>query len=244
MTRIGFVHLNSCGGCLFSLLANPVFPDVLKSADICSFPLVSELNDVEAADVVVVEGCVTCESEEKLIRQLYTAGTKIIPLGTCATLGGIMSQSERMQSNPVGKYIDISTYLPGCPPPQSLIGSLLLSLVHGTKFSLPRKSVCAECVYTMDQDFSNEITSINPPETPRSCFIREGVLCLGPVTMGGCGAKCVRVGAPCDGCFGSLERSMPAALANLLSVLKTSPELQGLAALAVRYQKPVLRQEK
>jgi coenzyme F420-reducing hydrogenase gamma subunit len=244
MTRIGFVQLNSCGGCLFSLLANPVFLDVLKSTDICYFPLVSELNSLEAADVVVVEGCVTCESEEKLIRQLYTAGAKIIPLGTCATLGGIMSQAERMQTNPVGKYVDTYTHLPGCPPPQSLIGSLLLSLVHGTEFSLPRKSVCAECVYTMDQDFSNEIRYINSTGTPRSCFIREGVLCLGPITMGGCGAKCVRVGSPCDGCFGSLERSVPAALANLFSVLKISPELRGQTALAVRYQKPTLRVEK
>jgi coenzyme F420-reducing hydrogenase gamma subunit len=244
MMRIGFVQLNSCGGCLLSLLANPVFPDVLKSADICHFPLVSELNALEDADVVVVEGCVTSENEEKLIRQLYTAGAKIIPLGTCATLGGIMSQAEGMQSNPVGKYVDIDTHLPGCPPPQSLIGSLLLSLVQGTEFSLPRKSVCAECVYTNDQDFSNEIRYINPRGTPRSCFIREGVICLGPVTMGGCGAKCVRVGSPCDGCFGSLERSMPAALANLFSVLTISPDLQGQAALAGRYQKPTLREEK
>ena len=244
MTRIGFVQLNSCGGCLFSVLANPVFLDVLKSAEICHFPLVSELNALEKADVVVVEGCVTCESEEKLIRQIYTAGATIIPLGTCATHGGIMSQAEHMQSNPIGKYVDIDTQLPGCPPPQSLIGSLLLSLVHGTEFSLPKKSVCAECAYTMDQDFSNEIRYTNPPKTPRSCFIREGVLCLGPVTMGGCGAKCVRVGSPCDGCFGSLERNMPAALANLISVLKISPELQGQAALASRYQKPTLRLEK
>ncbi len=244
MTRIGFVQLNSCGGCFFSLLANPVFPDVVKSADICYFPLVSDQNNLEAADTVVVEGCVTNESEEKLIRHLYTAGAKIIPLGTCATLGGIMSQSKRMQSNPVGKYVDVDTHLPGCPPPQSLIGALLLSLVHGTEFVLPKKSVCAECAYTMDQDFSNEITHINPTSPPRSCFIREGVLCLGPATMGGCGAKCVRAGSPCDGCFGSLERSMPAALANLFSVLKISPALRGQAALAVRYQKPTLRDRK
>ena len=244
MTRIGFVQLNSCGGCLFSTIANPVFNDVLKSAEICYLPLISELNTLEKADVVVVEGCVTCESEEKLIRHLFTAGATIIPLGTCATHGGIMSRAKHMQSDPIGKYVDIDTCLPGCPPPQSLIGSLLLSLVHGTEFSLPKKSVCAECVYTMDQDFSNEIKYINSPGTPRSCFFREGVLCLGPITLSGCGAKCVRVGTPCDGCFGSLERNMPAALANLISVLKISPELQGKAALAGRYQKPTLRREK
>lgn len=240
MTRLGFVQLNSCGGCLFSLLANPVFPDTVKSADICYFPVISDQNSLERADIVFVEGCVTSEKEASLLRQLYTDGVKIIALGTCAVLGGVMSQSKNMQVHPVGKYVDLHALLPGCPPPQYLMGNLLLSAIQGTEFILPEKNVCAECPYKMDQDYSAEIKHVNPPKAPKSCFIREGVLCLGPITRAGCEARCVLLGTPCDGCFGSPERSMPAVIANLFSVLKISPEIRNQAFLALRYQKPEL----
>ncbi|MFW9862792.1 MAG: hypothetical protein ACFFET_10945 [Candidatus Thorarchaeota archaeon] len=240
MTRLAFVQLNSCSGCLFSLLANPVFPDIIKSADICYFPIISDQNSVKRAEIAFVEGCVTSESEANLIRQLYTDGAKIVALGTCAVLGGIMSQSENMQVCPVGKYVDLHALLPGCPPPQYLTGNLLLSAIQGTDFILPEKNVCAECPYTLDQDYSTEINCINPPRPPKSCFIREGVLCLGPITRAGCEARCLMAGTPCDGCFGTLKRSMPAAIANFFSVLKISPKIRKLAALALRYQKPEL----
>lgn len=240
MTRLAFVQLNSCGGCLFSLLANPVFPDIMKSADICYFPIISDQNSVKRAEIAFVEGCVASESEANLLRQLYTDGAKIVALGTCAVLGGIMSQSKNMQVYPVGKYVDLHALLPGCPPPQYLMGNLLLSAIQGTDFILPEKNVCAECPYTMDQDYSTEINSINPPRPPKSCFIREGVLCLGPITRAGCEARCLMAGTPCDGCFGTLKRSMPAAIANFFSVLKISPKIRKLAGLALRYQKPEL----
>ncbi|MFW9788674.1 MAG: hypothetical protein ACFFE1_13425 [Candidatus Thorarchaeota archaeon] len=240
MTRIAFLQFNSCGGCLLSLLANPVFLDVLKSEDICYFPLISERNTLEEANIVVVEGCATSESDVKLILQLYTAGAKIISLGTCATLGGIMSQSDKMETYPVEKFVNTHAQLPGCPPPQKLIGALLLSMTQGTEFLLPEKNVCSECPYTLDQDYSTEITHTNPVRSPKSCFLREGVLCLGLITRAGCGAKCVQVGSPCDGCFGSSGRSIPAAIANLFSVLKITPEIRNQVALAIRYQKPRL----
>ncbi|MFW9966129.1 MAG: hypothetical protein ACFFEA_03175 [Candidatus Thorarchaeota archaeon] len=225
---------------MFSLLANPVFPDIIKAADICYFPFISEQNSVKRAKVAFVEGCVTSESEANLLRQLYTDGAKIIALGTCAVLGGVMSQSENMQAYPVDKYVDLHALLPGCPPPQYLMGKLLLSAIQGTEFILPEKNVCAECPYTLDQDYSTEINHINPPRPPKSCLIREGVLCLGPITRSGCGAMCVMVGTPCDGCFGSLERSIPAAIANFLSILKVNSEICDQISLALRYQKPKL----
>ncbi|MFW9806985.1 MAG: hypothetical protein ACFFFK_09685 [Candidatus Thorarchaeota archaeon] len=240
MTRIAFLQFNSCGGCLLSLLANPVLLDVLKSEDICYFPMISERNTLEEADFVVIEGCAIHESDTKLILQLYTAGAKIVSLGTCATLGGIMSQSSKMQSYPVENYVDTYAQLPGCPPPQKLIGALLLSMIQGTEFSLPEKNVCSECPYTQDQDYSTEIAHTDPVSIPKSCFLREGVLCLGLITRAGCGAKCVQVGAPCDGCFGSSGRSLPAAIANLFSILKITPEIRNKVALATRYQKPRL----
>ena len=34
------------------------------------------------------------------------------------------------------------------------------------------------------------------------CLIEQGYICLGPVTKAGCGGLCMRVNAPCTGCYG------------------------------------------
>jgi len=241
MTKIGFLQLNSCSGCFFSVLGSPVFPDLLNSTDIRIFRLISEIQDDQQLDVLIVEGGVTHDEEAATLRRFWTQGTKIIALGSCAVLGGVMSGSENMTIAPIEKYVDPDIILPGCPPPQRLIGNLLLSTIDGTAFKLSDKNVCAECPFDQDQTYEVKITSLHPKAPPKSCFLREGVLCLGPITRAGCEAQCIKGGAPCDGCFGSPERNLPAAIANLFSILKVTPEIRKYAALAFRFQKPELR---
>lgn len=240
MTRIGFAQLSSCSGCMFAVLGNAVFPDLIKNNEVKLFRLISDVQVTEKLEILFVEGGVSSENEADFLRKIYASGTKIIALGTCAVLGGVMSQSKNMNVSPITKFIEVHAFLPGCPPPQRLLGNLLLTALEGLGFQLPEKNVCAECPYTLDQDYSTHVKFLQPQRPVKCCFFREGVLCLGPITRAGCEAHCIKNGAPCDGCFGSLERDMASAIANLFSVMKVSPELREYAELAFRYQKSEL----
>jgi len=240
--RIGFLQLNSCSGCLFSVIGCAVFPDFLKAVDIRFFPLISDARSAEHLDVVFVEGGVSRDEERDTLRQLQTNGAKLVALGSCACLGGVMSYSSNVRVDPIGKFVDVHLALPGCPPSSHLIGSLLLSSITGTEFKLPEKNVCAECpLASKEQNFSKEVRYLQPSAPPKDCFLHKGVLCLGPITRAGCEARCIVGGAPCDGCNGSFDRDLPSAIANLFSTLKVSSAIREYRALPFRYQKPELR---
>lgn len=241
MKKIGFLQLNSCSGCMFAIIGSAIFPDLLKSVDIQFFRLISDIQSEDNLDVVFVEGGVTCDEEVKLLRKLWTEGSKIITIGSCAVLGGIMSRSPNMHVDPVNKFVDPHLALSGCPPPQQLLGNLIMSAIDDGEFQLPEKNVCGECPFSQDQKYDVEITSLHAQHPPKSCFLCEGILCLGPITRGGCNARCIRGGTPCDGCLGALDRNLPSALANFFSVLKVNDSIREYDAVAFRYQKPELK---
>ncbi len=63
---------------------------------------------------------------------------------------------------------------------------------------------------------------------PNLCLMEQGIVCMGPATRSGCGAKCVKAGVPCRGCYGmpSNVRDQGAKMASAIASIidSTNPE--------------------
>lgn len=109
------------------------------------------------------------------------------------------------------QVVAVEYFVPGCPPPVDLILKVVDALATG---SLPppgsviaaEKTLCDECPRNKEE---KKITKIYRPHEiipdPEKCLLEQGIICLGPATRGGCGARCILANMPCRGCFGPPE---------------------------------------
>jgi len=115
------------------------------------------------------------------------------------------------------QLVEVDYFIPGCPPPMQLIEGLIPLMKDvlggaqlpkkGTVFG-SAKTLCDECPLKRENKMISKIVSptITANIDPERCLLEQGILCMGPVTRGSCGAKCINVLMPCRGCMGpSLE---------------------------------------
>lgn len=108
----------------------------------------------------------------------------------------------------LAQTVPVEYFVPGCPPPVDLIMTLVNAFASGT---LPApgaviasdKTLCDECKRKKTE---KKITRIYRPHEiipdPERCLLEQGIICCGPATRGGCGARCIEANMPCRGCFG------------------------------------------
>ena len=114
------------------------------------------------------------------------------------------------------QVIPVDYYIPGCAPTPNIVKGALDAVISG---NLPpkgmvlarQKALCAECDLNATKpdegmkikDFRrhHDLKDIDP----NVCLLTQGMVCLGPVTRGGCGALCTKASMPCTGCFGPVD---------------------------------------
>lgn len=126
--------------------------------------------------------------------------------------GGGYSAAESGLLRRAGKlddFVKVDYYLPGCPPPVTVLDNLARELRGEPLEAAPKAVLCGECPRKPAKGLSEGLR-ICPtgPESPEHCFLSQGVLCLGFVTRGGCGGACTSGGLPCWGCRGPSETAM------------------------------------
>jgi F420-non-reducing hydrogenase small subunit len=137
---------------------------------------------------------------------------------------------DRVRS--LGQTVTVDSFVPGCPPEGDQVEAVIdIILGKGALTRLPRvmgageKALCEECPLTRN---GTRITATRRPQEmvpqPGVCLLEQGLLCMGPATRNGCGAKCPRHNMACLGCYGPLPgvadggADMLAAVASIMDI--------------------------
>jgi F420-non-reducing hydrogenase small subunit len=186
------------------------------------------------------EGCIpglaNLYKKEDILKRAFleTESTKnpkeIIPQEAIPYNGEkIVSSEFYSQVFPLDEIVTVDYYLPGCPPPTGLI-ILAMEKIFNNEDILkksvlaPVKSLCDTC--ERNESFPKKLPAIKrmidiQPD-PKTCFLAQGIICLGPATRSGCNNLCIKGNAPCSGCLGPLPEvvdqgaKMISALASIL----------------------------
>jgi coenzyme F420-reducing hydrogenase gamma subunit len=230
--RLGVVKLASCDGCQLTLLnLEDALLSLAERVDIVEFPEATSHRSSGPYDVVLVEGSVSTEEQLEQIHEVRRETKLLVTIGACATAGGIQAlrnwgdhdlyrstvyaHPEYIDSlataQPVADYVKVDGELRGCPINAGQLLEFLTALLTGRRPDLPDEAVCAAC-----------------KRAGRVCvMVAQGIPCLGPVTMTGCGSLCPGFERGCYGCFGPREQANVQSLARQFEQMGRTPAETG-----------------
>ena len=210
---VGIYGLTGCAGDQLAILnCEDELLDIVGALDIKSFPMAMSGGDDNCPlDIVFVEGTVVQPEDEAMLKKLRERATLLIAIGTCAVWGGVPAMENKFSQEevkkrvygpkgdvfktitppPLSSCVKVDLSISGCPIEKEQLLQAVASLLHGDLPRLPNYPVCTECKMA-----------------EYSCLlIEKGQLCLGPITVAGCKARCPSYGRPCIGCRGPVEEA-------------------------------------
>ncbi len=104
---------------------------------------------------------------------------------------------------PIDEVVEVDVYLPGCPPHPYFIAAGLRTALGASDLTLTPMSVCADCDRKMLKTDGAELKrGAVTADKDTLCFLSQGVICLGSVSLNRCQAQCPKAGIACFGCAG------------------------------------------
>jgi sulfhydrogenase subunit delta len=211
MKRIGLYELTGCAGEMLHILGmEDILLDVLGKVEIAEWLIASSGKRPGRVDIAFVEGSVSTERDLEALKAIRGNSEILVAMGDCAVWGGLQASTtgenpKRLMREVYGteenyfgflgehrglsEYVKVDYELPGCPIEQDEFVRLLLELVDGVTPCQKDYPVCVECKV-------REIPCL---------IVEKNEPCLGPVTVGGCRARCPFYGTPCIGCRGPVR---------------------------------------
>jgi len=223
MKTLGVFELTGCGGCALNIvfLYSKLF-DIVSIYEIREFHMVSSYREDGPVDIALVSGSVSTQRDLDMLKYAREHSRFLMAIGTCATHGNMQSSVEgdikkklesigiednymnALNSKPIVEYVKVDFALPGCPYDKDELYQALMLLAKGVEPVYKDYPVCVECKL-------NEYECV---------LVKRGIPCLGPLTVGGCNAICLRSGVGCIGCRGPLPKGAnPASEARILREL-------------------------
>jgi len=109
------------------------------------------------------------------------------------------------------QVVDVDYFLPGCPPAPENVIEAVQAIFTGNlppKGSVltPNIALCENCPRKTEEP--KEMEDVKRPHESKDdgrCFLMQGIICLGPATRSGCGARCINANMPCRGCYGPTD---------------------------------------
>lgn len=109
------------------------------------------------------------------------------------------------------QVVDVDYYIPGCPPTSERLVEVFTAIVTGSELppkgsvvGAQSKPLCDECERkkTENKTVKKFYRPWEIEDDGETCFIEQGLICMGPATRAGCGYRCIKGNAPCRGCYG------------------------------------------
>ncbi len=204
--RVGVFDFTGCEGCELQLAnKEETLVDFLQAVEIVTFREVSSVQSDEY-DIALIDGCITRSDEFTRLMDIRKKAKVVVAMGSCACFGGVSRMKndydiydlnkevygaayrETLPTRAIHEVVPVDFKVPGCPVNKAELERVMQHLIWDVPFSFPAWPVCFEC----KQNYT-------------TCAYDKGILCLGPITRGGCGAPCAAAGLGCWGCRGPVD---------------------------------------
>jgi len=183
-----------------------------------------------------IPGLANFHTREEIMKRVYEEcestknPDKIKPVTKFEAKEGVLEIPEFFNEvYTLDQIVDVDYYIPGCPPQSERLIEVFQAVVtgiglppKGSVVGVKEKTNCDEC--KRKKSDKKVVKRFYRPweiqDDKETCFLEQGVICMGPATRGGCGVRCVEGNSPCRGCYGP-PASSPDPGAKMMSAIGT-----------------------